>query len=70
MSAQPLAPPANAEAGRTSSSASTELMEDIDAIARKNLDAKLPGIKLRAVARAVTKLAVSQAAQRAAPQHQ
>lgn len=66
LSARPLAPPANAEAGRTLSSASTELMEDIDAIARKNLDAKLPGIKLRAVARAVTKLAVSQAAQRAA----
>jgi hypothetical protein len=40
-------------------------MEDIDAIARKNLEAKLPGITARAVVRAAAKRAISKAAQEA-----
>jgi hypothetical protein len=65
VSAWPLVPSVE-EAGLAASSTSTELMEDIDAIARKNLDAKMPAIKLRAIARAAAKRAVSRAAQQAA----
>jgi hypothetical protein len=65
VSAWPLVPSVE-EAGLAASSTSTELMEDIDAIARKNLAAKLPGITARAVARAAAKRAISRAAQQAA----
>jgi hypothetical protein len=66
VSARALANPGQTESGLAESSASTELMEDIDAIARKNLSAKLPGITVRAVARAAAKRAISRAAQQAA----
>jgi hypothetical protein len=48
------------------SSASTELMENVDAIARTSLSAKMPGITARAVARAAAKRAIKRAAQEAA----
>lgn len=66
VSARPAADPRPAEhASAPAPSAGTELMEDIDAIARKSLDAKLPGITARALARAVAKRAISKAAQQA-----
>jgi len=65
VSARALPFAGNAVDGLAQTSVSTELMEDIDAIARKNLDAKLPGIKLRAITRAVAKTAISRAAQQA-----
>lgn len=66
VSAWAPADPGQRKNGFTTSSASTELMENIDAIARKSLDAKMPGITTRAVARAAAKRAISRAAQRAA----
>jgi hypothetical protein len=46
--------------------AQTELMENIDAIARNNLESKLPAITARAVTRAVAKTAAAHAAARGA----
>jgi hypothetical protein len=46
--------------------AQTERVENIDAIARNNLESKLPAITARAVARAVTKTAAAHAAMRSA----
>ena len=66
VSAVAPAGPGHMESGFTTSSVSTELMENIDAIARKNLDAKMPGITARAVARAAAKRAINRAAQEAA----
>jgi hypothetical protein len=66
VSARALPNPGQMQNGLAASSTSTELMEDIDAIARKNLAAKMPGITARAIARAAAKRAVSRAAQQAA----
>lgn len=44
----------------------TELMEDIDAIAKKNLDSHMPAIIARSVARVVVKAAASKQARQAA----
>jgi hypothetical protein len=45
--------------------ASTQLMEDIDAIARASLDARMPAITARSIARAIAKGAVQKAVDRA-----
>lgn len=66
VSARALANTAVLENGRAMTSAATETMENIDAIARKSLEAKMPGITARAVARAATKRAISHGSQQAA----
>jgi hypothetical protein len=64
VSARPAADPGQAEkASAPPPGAGTELVEDIDAIARKSLDAKLPGITARALARDIVRPEVLQIAQ-------
>ena len=46
----------------------TELMEDVDAIARQSLDARMAAITARSLARAVAKITASKTAQQAAMQ--
>ncbi|MBI5430002.1 MAG: hypothetical protein HY938_06030 [Nitrosomonadales bacterium] len=45
--------------------ASTQMMENIDAIARASLDARMPAITARSVARAVSKVAIQESVDRA-----
>jgi hypothetical protein len=44
----------------------TQLMEDVDAIARASLDARMPAITARSIARAVSKVAIQRSVDRAA----
>lgn len=66
ISAQPQLPATKTADRPAASAATSELMENIDVIARANLTAKMPGITARAVARIATKRAISRAAQQTA----
>ncbi len=61
-------PVANARLVIDGNSASTEVAEDIHAIATKELEAKMPGLTARAIARAVVKAQMANAARESARQ--